>query len=262
MKREEQVQFAIDIGTNGEVVIGNKDRLVACSCAAGPAFEGARIRYGMRATEGAISKVVINEAVEVAVIGGGRATGICGSGLIDAVAELLDVGAIDETGRIADPASAKGLSDAFRRAIVDFEGQPAVVLVDGAHSKSGKPILLTQRDIREVQLAKGAIRAGTEVVAREFGMAAEEVPRALLAGGFGNFIRRSSARRIGLLPPLSPDRIEFIGNAAFAGAKTVLACRDCREEAERISRETEYIELANRPDFQALYMEAITFPPQ
>ena len=258
MARAEQVQFAIDIGTNGEVVLGNRDRLVACSCAAGPAFEGARIRFGMRATEGAISKVVINEGIEVAVIGGGRATGICGSGLIDAVAELLSAGVIDETGRICDPAR---VPDALRRAVVEFEGQPAVVLVDAAHTKTGKPVLLTQRDVREVQLAKGAIRAGVEVLAREFGTAARDVPRVLLAGGFGNFIRRSSARRIGLLPPVSPDRIEFIGNAAFAGAKTVLACRDCRQEADRISRTTEYIELANRPDFQARYMEAITFPP-
>jgi uncharacterized 2Fe-2S/4Fe-4S cluster protein (DUF4445 family) len=136
-----------------------------------------------------------------------------------------------------------------------------VAIIQAAQSKPGKPILLTQRDIREVQLAKGAIRAGAEVVAEVFGVAAGEVPRVLLAGGFGNFIRRSSARRIGLLPPVSPDRIEFIGNAAFAGAKTVLACRDCREEAERISRQTEYVELANRPDFQMRYMDAITFPP-
>ncbi len=262
MAREPVVQFAIDIGTNGEVVVGNKDRLIACSCAAGPAFEGARIRFGMRATEGAVSKVVINEGIEVAVIGGGRATGICGSGLIDAVAELLNAGVIDEGGRIVDPAGATALPDPVRRAVVEFEGQPAVTLVEAALSKSGKAVLLTQRDIREVQLAKGAIRAGTEVVAEVFGMPAAEVPRVLLAGGFGNFIRRSSARRIGLLPAVGPDRIEFIGNAAFAGARTALACRDCREEAERISRETEYVELATRPDFQTRYMDAIMFPPQ
>ena len=259
--REERVQFAIDIGTNGEVVLGNRDRLVACSCAAGPAFEGARIRYGMRATDGAISKLVVNEAIEVAVIGGGKATGICGSGLIDAVAELLNVGAIDETGRIADPAAARSLPDAVRRAVVDFEGQPAVVLADGEQSRAGGPILLTQRDVREVQLAKAAMRAGIEVVADEFGVEPPQVHRMLLAGAFGNFVRRSSAKRIGLLPPISTDRIEFIGNAAAAGAKAALACRDCRHEADRISRQTEYVELANRPDFQARYMEAIAFPP-
>lgn len=262
MAREEQVRLGIDIGTNGEVVIGNRDRLVACSCAAGPAFEGARIRCGMRATEGAISKVVINEAIEVSVIGGGRATGICGSGLIDAVAELLDAGLIDETGRIPGPDSAGHVPESLRPALVTFEGQPAVVLVEAAQSKTDTPILLTQRDVREVQLAKAAIRAGIQVVAAEFGIAPEEVSKVLLAGGFGNFIRRSRAKRIGLLPDISSERIEFIGNAASTGAKTVLACADCRAEAERISRETEYVELATRPDFQAAYMEAMTFPPR
>ncbi|MHC4593311.1 MAG: ASKHA domain-containing protein, partial [Planctomycetota bacterium] len=204
------MRFAIDIGTNGEVVLGNRERLVACSCAAGPAFEGARIRFGMRATEGAISKVVVNEDVEVGVIGGGRATGICGSGLVDAVAQLLDVGVIDETGRVADPDNAGHLNDALKRRIVTLEDQPSVVLVDSAHSKTGKPIMLTQRDVREVQLAKAAVRAGIEVIAEEFGVEPEEVAQVLLAGGFGNFIRRSHAIRIGLLPPIARDRIEFI----------------------------------------------------
>ena len=260
MAREEDVKLAIDIGTNGEVVVGNRDRLIACSCAAGPAFEGARIRHGMRATDGAISKVVVNEEIEVSVIGGGRATGICGSGLIDAVALLLDAAVIDPTGRIADPETAGGLPDGLRRAIVEFEDQPAVVLVDAARSRTGKPILLTQRDVREVQLAKAALRAGIEVASAEYGVPTERVARVLLAGGFGNFIRRSHAKRIGLLPPIPTDRIEFIGNAASAGAKAVLASADCRQEAARISRETEYVELATRPDFQAHYMEAMTFP--
>ncbi|MHC5035483.1 MAG: ASKHA domain-containing protein, partial [Planctomycetota bacterium] len=260
MAREDEVRFAIDIGTNGEVVLGNRERLVACSCAAGPAFEGARIRFGMRATEGAISKVVVNEDIEVGVIGGGRATGICGSGLVDAVAQLLDARVIDETGRVAGPDNAGHLNDALKRRIVTWEDQPSVVLVDSAHSKTGKPIMLTQRDVREVQLAKAAVRAGIEVIAEEFGVEPEEVAQVLLAGGFGNFIRRSHAIRIGLLPPIARDRIEFIGNAASTGAETVLACRDCREEAERISRETEYVELATRADFQAAYMDAIPFP--
>jgi uncharacterized 2Fe-2S/4Fe-4S cluster protein (DUF4445 family) len=213
----------------------------------------------MRATEGAISKVVINEEIEVNVIGGGRPTGICGSGLIDAVADLLDAGAIDSTGRIADPAGAPGLPEAVRRAIVERDGQPAVVLVPSGRSKTGKPIELTQRDVREVQLAKAAIRAGTEVICAEFGIAPGEAARVLLAGGFGNFIRRSKARRIGLLPPIPAERIESIGNAAAAGARAALACRDCRAEAERISRETHYVELATRPEFQAHYMEAMVF---
>ncbi len=260
MARDEDVKMSVDIGTNGEVVIGNRDRLIACSCAAGPAFEGARIHHGMRATEGAISKVVVNEEIEASVIGGGRATGICGSGLMDAVAELLDAGVIDETGRILSAQNAGDLPEGLRRALTTFEDQPGAVLVEAAQSKTGKAILLTQRDIREVQLAKAAIRAGIEVISSVFGIDPDKLPRLLLAGGFGNFIRRSHAKRIGLLPNIPTDRIEFIGNAAATGARTALACRDCRAEAEQISRKTEYVELAARPDFQAHYMEAMTFP--
>ena len=261
MMHSEEPRIAIDIGTNGEVVVGNRERLIACSCAAGPAFEGARIRFGMRATEGAISKVVLNEEVEVIVIGGGRATGICGSGLLDAVAELLRVGVIDQAGRMARPdALPEGLPDGIRRAVVSCDGQPAVVLVDSHSSKTGESILLTQRDIREVQLAKGAIRAGIQVVSSEFGLEPEEASQVLLAGGFGNFIRRSNAKRIGLLPDVPTPRIEFIGNAAAVGARMALNCRGCRAEAEAISEKTEYVELANRPDFQTLFMEAMMFP--
>ncbi len=260
MSSDEPIQLGIDIGTNGEVVIGNRDRLIACSCAAGPALEGARIRYGMRATEGAISKVVINDGIEVGVIGGGRAGGICGSGLVDAVAELLNAGVIDGGGRIlTGGALPEGLPVGVREAVVEFEDQPAVALVAAGESKIGGPILLTQRDIREVQLAKGAIQAGVMVLAEEFGVELRDISRVLVAGGFGNFIRRSNAKRIGLLPDVHSDRIEYIGNAALTGAKIALACRQCREEAESISRRTQYVELANRPDFQMHFMEAMTF---
>jgi len=260
MAREPEVRLAIDIGTNGEVVIGNRDRLLACSCAAGPAFEGARIRHGMRATDGAIGKVVLNEGVEVGVIGGGRPTGICGSGLVDSIAQFLDAGLIHPTGRIADPESADHLPDTLRRLVVDLDGQPALTLVEAKATRTGEPILLTQRDIREVQLANAAIRAGISVLAAEFGVDFDDLHSILLAGGFGNFIRRSQAQRMGLLPAVPTDCIEFIGNAAAAGARAVLACRSCRREAERISREVQYVELAARADFQIYYMEAMEFP--
>ncbi len=259
--RDEPVRMGIDIGTNGEVVLGNRDRLLACSCAAGPAFEGARIRHGMRAAEGAISKVVVNEEIEVAVIGGGRASGICGSGLIDAVAQLLDCGLIGPNGKMPDPSEPpEDLPDPLRRSLVEFDGQPAVQLVREHDSRTGAPILLTQRDVREVQLAKAAVQAGVRVLAEEFGIEPGEIGQVLLAGGFGNFIRRSQARRIGLLPPISSDHIEFVGNAASTGAKTTLVCRDCREEAGHISRTAEYVELATRTDFQQYFTEALTFP--
>ncbi|MCK4276591.1 MAG: DUF4445 domain-containing protein, partial [Phycisphaerae bacterium] len=127
-------------------------------------------------------------------------------------------------------------------------------------SKTGQPLVLTQRDVREVQLAKAAVRAGIEVLCRHYGVDIEELVRILLAGGFGNFIRRSNAQRIGLLPPVPTSRIEFVGNAAAVGARMALRCRGCRAEAQKISEETEYVELANRHDFQALFMDAMMFP--
>jgi len=261
MNRADEVRLAVDIGTNGEIVVGNRDRLVACSCAAGPAFEGARIRYGMRAAEGAISKVVINERIEANVIGGGRARGLCGSGLLDAVAELLRVGIIEPSGRIVAPeALPREMPRALRDAVVTCDGQPAVVLVDGHASQLGEPVLLTQRDVRELQLAKAAVWAGIQVAASELGLEPGEVSQVLLAGAFGNFIRRSNAKRIGLLPDVPTSRIEFIGNAAFVGARLALGSLELRRECEAISARTEYVELANRPDFQRYFAEAMMFP--
>jgi len=258
MHRSEDINLAIDIGTNGEVVVGNKDRLIACSCAAGPAFEGARIRHGMRAAEGAISKVVINaENIEVSVIGGGRASGICGSGLIDAVAELLRVGIITPQGRIE---SSDDAPQAVADAVTEIDGEPAVILVDEHQSKTGEPVVLTQKDVRELQLGKAAIRAGAEVACQHYGIEINEVSKILLAGGLGNFIRRSNALRMGLLPDIPADRIECIGNAAFAGARMALVCSSCRQEAEKISLETEYKELARSAEFQRGFAEYMTFP--
>jgi uncharacterized 2Fe-2S/4Fe-4S cluster protein (DUF4445 family) len=261
LMHSDDVLLAIDIGTNGEVIMGNRDRLISCSCAAGPAFEGARIRHGMRASEGAISKVVINDRIETAVIGGGRARGLCGSGLLDAVAELLRCGMIDSTGRIVqEDKLPEDLPDPLRQALTTVKDEPAITLVEDHRSKTQGPIVLTQRDVRELQLAKAAIWAGIQVVCGEFGLQPNEVSQVLLAGGFGNFIRRSSAKRIGLLPNTPNRQIEFIGNAASVGARIALMCRECRDEAQRISERTRYLELANRPDFQMHYADAMMFP--
>jgi uncharacterized 2Fe-2S/4Fe-4S cluster protein (DUF4445 family) len=257
----DEVILAIDIGTNGEIIMGNKDRMVTCSCAAGPAFEGARIRQGMRATDGAISKVLVNEEIETSIIGGGPARGICGSGLLDAVAELRRVGIINKTGKIISQDQLPDNAPEFlHEAYTTVDGQPAIILVPGSGTKSGDPVLLTQKDVRELQLAKAAIAAGIKSVCNEFGVSPEEVGCVLLAGGFGNFIRRSSAKRIGLLPDIPSSQIEFVGNAAFVGARIALCCKNCRETARRISQKTEYIELAGRPDFQTDYMDCMMFP--
>ena len=255
------VQLALDIGTNGEIVLGGEERLVACSTAAGPAFEGARISQGMRASRGAIEKVIIDGDVRVNTIGGHPPRGICGSGVIDAVAALLDAGIIEATGRMLAPGELPaGMPDALKARLGERKGQPYFELVKPEEGAGGRPVRFTQRDVREVQLGKGAIFAGTKIILREYGTSVDELGRVLLAGAFGNFIRRESALRVGLLPDVPEEKVEFIGNAAGTGAKMVLAGRTCREAAEVIARHTEYIELAGRPDFQMEFVEAMIFP--
>jgi len=254
------VRLALDIGTNGEIVLGGRKRLVACSTAAGPAFEGARIRQGMRATKGAIEKVVIDDDVRVNVIGSHAPRGICGTGVIDAVAALLAAGVVDPTGRMLPPEDApRALPDGVKRRIVERDGQLAFELTTAEQSPDG-PVRLTQRDVREVQLGKGAILAGTQIILREYGVTHEDVDRILLAGAFGNFVRAPSALRVGLLPAVPREKVEFIGNAAGTGAKMVLAGQSCRAQAEAIAKSTEYIELAGRADFQTEFAAGMIFP--
>lgn len=253
--------LAVDIGTNGEMVLATRGRVVACSTAAGPAFEGARIRFGMRAADGAIEQVRFRRDVEASVIGDAPPRGLCGSALIDAVAELLRAGILDPSGRVRGPDELpRSLPKALRRRVVPGERGYDFVLAHAPDTALGEPILLTQGDIRQVQLAKGAIRAGIEVIQREAGVEAGRLDAVLLAGGFGNFIRRRNALRIGLLPPVEHERIHFIGNAALVGAKMALACTECRAQAEEVSRRTEYLELGGLAQFQHHFAEAMLFP--
>jgi len=255
----DSTRMAIDIGTNGELVLATKDRVISCSTAAGPAFEGARIQYGMRAAAGAVDKVILDGGVHVTTIANAPARGICGTGLIDCVAEMLRTGVIDPTGRMVGPDEAD-LPDFLKERIIESDGSNSFVLADADRTHNGERILLTQRDVREVQLAKGAIRAGIEILMGELGLSAGGIDEVYLAGAFGNFIRRSMAKRLGLLPDIPSEKIAFVGNAAATGAKMVLAAKELRAEAERISREVEYIELAGRPDFQQEFMESMLFP--
>lgn len=261
--KSRELKFAIDIGTNGELVMGNRERLIACSTAAGPAFEGARITFGMRAAEGAIEQVVITEnEIVVNTIGNARPIGICGTGLIDCIAELLRIGVIDYRGKLLNRDELPpNLPDFVKdRLIEDEKFGISFILVPENQTRTGNPILLTQKDIRETQLAKGAIFAGYQMLKQILGVKDSDITEVLLAGAFGNYIRRHQAKRVGLLPDVPTEKIKFIGNAAGSGAKMVLLARELREEASEISRNTHYIELGARKDFQKVFAESMFFP--
>jgi len=253
----EEMTLIVDIGTNGEIVLGTKDKLYAASCAAGPALEGARITCGSRAFDGAIEAVVINEDdIDLDVIGNVPPRSICGSGLIDAVAVMLDLGVINGTGRFVEPKTLEDkLPPAIFSRIIEQDGQPAFRLTAAANS----PVFLSQKDIREMQLAKGAIRAGIKLLQQKIGLEDSDVKRILLAGAFGNYISQRSALRIGLLPAVQAEKIHFVGNAAAAGAQMILLSRQCRDQARELARKIEYVEIAHEPDFQMVFAESMSF---
>jgi len=263
MHKSEKLRFAIDIGTNGELVMGNRELLIACSTAAGPAFEGARITFGMRASDGAVEKLVITENdVEVLTIGNAKPAGICGTGLVDSIAELRKAGIINENGKLLKPEELPSTVSSFlKKRIVEHEIYgTSFVIVPKSQSKTGEDILLTQKDIRETQLAKGAIFSGYQILKKILGVNDEDIEEVLLAGAFGNYIRREQAKLLGLLPDIPTEKIKFIGNAAGIGAKMVLIAKQLRKEADEISTKTRYIELAVRSDFQKIFTEAMFFP--
>ena len=227
----EELTLMIDIGTNGEMVLGNKNRRIACSTAAGPAFEGAKISCGMRGAEGAVDHVEVKDGkIEYHVIGDGEAIGLCGSGLLDLVASLLETEILDESGYLED--------DEY-------------VLCE--------KVTLTQKDVREVQLAKAAIRAGIELLAQQMGVQVSDIQKVYLAGAFGNYLNPASACRIGMIPPILLDRIEGIGNAAGEGSKLCALSRNEYEYSQNLARGTEFLELASLPQFQDCYVDALEF---
>jgi len=261
MWKEDKFVLFVDLGTNGEVVLSLNKRLWSCSTAAGPAFEGARISSGMRAAEGAIDKVKMdNKSFAYRVIKDGKARGICGSGLIDLIAELLKLGLINKSGKLIDREECKSeLSGEIRKRIIrDKEGNK-FLLVKEKETENGKPIYLTQRDIRELQLAKAAIFAGIKILLKEVAISPEDIHEILLAGAFGNFINKESARRIELIPHLPLGRIKFVGNAAGTGAEIALFSIKMREVSQEISKKVKYIELSSRPDFQEEFIKAMSF---
>ncbi|MBI3091223.1 MAG: DUF4445 domain-containing protein [Candidatus Tectomicrobia bacterium] len=255
------VRVAVDIGTNGEVVIGSRQGLMVCSAPAGPAFEGAQIKHGMRGAMGAIDQLSISDRLSYHVIGEVPPVGICGSGLIDAAAALLDAGLMDATGRLqAEPL--RPVSDDVRRRIVAEGTNRRVILAFPDETGTGEAIVLTQQDIRELQLAKAAICSGILMLIKEMGLYLGDVEDLSLAGAFGTYLNRSSARRIGLIPPLPLERVRFIGNAAGFGAQLALLSRPHRKLAEDLVRSIRHVPLATNLSFMDIFTGAINFPQQ
>ena len=244
----------IDIGTNGELLLGNKDGVSSASCATGPAFEGAQIKFGMRAARGAIERVKIDPQTKepsLEVIGGTKANGLCGSGVIDAVAGLFKAGIIDKTGRFVMDLN----TERIRK---DAKGKPEYVLAWKDETALETDITVTQADVRAVQLAKGALYAGAKLLMRKMGL--EKVDKVILAGAFGSYINKESALTLGMFPDCALENIYAVGNAAGDGAVMALVNIGKRDEAEREARKLKYVEIAMEPDFQEEFLAAMDIP--
>ncbi len=256
-----EICLLIDIGTNCEIVLTAPNGYIACSAAAGPAFEGGAVSQGMRATKGAIDSVTIDDDVTVHVIGDGSATGICGSGLVDAVAELLKIGIVDAFGRMLSREEAEPLDikPGLKARLVVLDGIQTFCLDGSCNGGSEPAVVLTQMDIRQLQLAKSAIQTSVRILLDMAGVSLQDIDRVFLAGAFGNYIDVKNAARIGIIPDSLTDRVTAVGNAAGAGASRVLLSVEARERAERLARSTRHISLANHMEFQARFLDCLSF---
>lgn len=241
-------KLLVDIGTNGEMALAANGMLWCCSTAAGPAFEGAGIYQGMPARTGAVYQVKIHSnGIICLVLGGGTATGICGSGLLDAVSVMCEAGIIDETGMICED------GHDFTDNITEINGQPAFRLPE-------TQVILTQQDIRAVQLAKSAVCAGILTLIKEAGYTHADIKELVIAGGFGSNINVKSAERIGLIPPGFANKAHAIGNAAGSGASMILLSDTIRMQSEQIGKFTKSVELSTNPYFMDTYINGMMFP--
>ena len=249
----------IDIGTNGEIVMSGKGKIATCSTAAGPAFEGSSISQGMRAAEGAIERIDLSdEGVSIKVIGDCKPIGICGSGIIDAIGEMVRVGVVDKTGKLLAPErlSKKGVAPKIIELIgKNDDGYYLTLYKD----PDGEDIRITQKDVREIQLAKAAIKAGEETLMNAVGISLDELEKVSIAGAFGSYIRKESAINCGLIPEIDHKKIFSIGNSAGIGASMALLSEEAFEETVKAAETIEHIELATRSDFQEKYMLAMRF---
>jgi uncharacterized 2Fe-2S/4Fe-4S cluster protein (DUF4445 family) len=264
---KEEIELIIDIGTNGELVLGNKDKLISSSCATGPALEGAQLAFGMRAAPGAMERIKIDpetHEVDYKVIGRDawrsfsepkdmRAKGICGSGILDLLAELYKAGIVAKSGVF----NKKGQKSERFRKNVDT-GRPEFVLAWAEETSIEKDIVVTQKDVRQIQLAKGALYAGCKLMVQRMGI--NKVDKVKIAGAFGTHVDREKALIMGLFPDCEIEKITSVGNAAGDGCRAALLNREKRVEANWVSRNVEYIELTVEPNFQQEFMEAMQLP--
>jgi uncharacterized 2Fe-2S/4Fe-4S cluster protein (DUF4445 family) len=264
--KNEEIQLIIDIGTNGELVLGNRERLISSSCATGPALEGAQLSYGMRAAPGAIERITIDpesHEVDYKVIGRSawkrfskpkemKTKGICGSGILDLLAELFKAGVVLKSGQF----NKEQKSDRYR--LNSENNQPEFVIAWKEETSIGKDIVITQKDIRQIQLAKAALYAGCKLMMKRLGL--EDVDRVKIAGAFGTHVDSEKALIMGLFPDCEIEKVSSVGNAAGDGARLALLNRGKREEANWISRNVEYIELTIEEDFQKEFMAAMHLP--
>ncbi len=255
----DEIRVLVDIGTNGEVVMGSRHRLTACSAPAGPALEGAQIRDGMRGAIGAIEKVDAEEDFRCTTIGDVPAIGLCGSGLIDAAAKLIDTQVMDSNGNFRKR-DTENLPENFQKRLIRSEnGSREFVLVFEDESGKNRRIGITQGDIRQLQLAKSAIYSGIRMLQSVMNISDEEIHQLMLCGGFGNYINIESAKTIRLLPDLQHKRIAYVGNAALLGAQMALLSETERRNAEQLTGEIEHVALAARADFQDIFVDSMAF---
>ncbi|MFQ5711365.1 MAG: ASKHA domain-containing protein [Candidatus Geothermarchaeales archaeon] len=254
MHESEEVTLTLDIGTNTEIVLGNKEDILVCSCASGPAFEGAHITHGMRALTGAIERIAVDpETLEVSyrTIDDAKPVGICGSALVDAPAEMLKAGIINVSG-------------AFMRDLdhprVRRDGSPEFVVAWSEETATGRDIVITQGDIRELQKAKAAMHAGAAILMARKKIMEEDIDRVLIAGAFGSYVDPESARTIGMYPEVPLGKVRVVGNAAGTGAKMALISREERRKAEEISQRVRYYELAADPRFEKEFIDSLHLP--
>jgi uncharacterized 2Fe-2S/4Fe-4S cluster protein (DUF4445 family) len=253
LRHSSKVQMLIDIGTNGEIAVGNNEWMISCSASAGPAFEGSGVRHGMKAICGAIERVIISSGanVQYRTVGNARPRGICGSGLIDLLADLYNAGFIDRSGRLIP-----GSTDRIRERDDTWE----FLLVPAARSDINKDIVVTQADLTNLLSAKAAIYAGTQVLAKAIGLDFCQVERLYIAGGFGNYLDREKAIAIGLIPDLPLDRIRFVGNTSVMGAELALLSGDAWQETERIAESVTYYDLISYPHYYEEFLAAKFIP--